>query len=100
MNGHTCARIGHMSSGARLYGVMNALLSLAKGRRINGYGGSTTSMKNGRKKHIIPYTKSKGISIMIWAAIWGGGHTEIYRMSRDEESARRGYSSRSYLEII
>ena len=37
---------------------------------------------------------------MIWAAIWGGGHTEIYQTSRDEESARRRYSSRSYLEII
>ena len=71
MNGHTCAKIGRMSSGARLYGVMNALLSLAKGSRINGYGGSTTSMKNGqkkkKKKHIIPYIKGKGISIMIWA---------------------------------
>jgi len=31
-------------------------------------------------------TKGKGISIMIWAAIWGGGHAEIYRMNRDEES--------------
>ena len=37
---------------------------------------------------------------MIWAAIWGGGHTEIYRMNRDEESARRGYSSQSYLKLI
>lgn len=37
---------------------------------------------------------------MIWAAIWGGGHTEIYQMSRDEESARRGYSSQSYLKLI
>ncbi|EYE97294.1 uncharacterized protein EURHEDRAFT_410355, partial [Aspergillus ruber CBS 135680] len=36
---------------------------------------------------------------MIWAAIWGGGHTEIYRMNRDEESARRGYSSRSSLRL-
>ena len=49
MDGHTCARIGRMSSGARLYGVMNVLLSLAKGNRINGYGGSTTSMKNGKR---------------------------------------------------
>lgn len=27
---------------------------------------------------------------MIWAAIWGGGYTEIYRMSQDEASMRRG----------
>ena len=26
--------------------------------------------------------------------------TEIYRMSRDEDSARRGYSSQSYLKLI
>ncbi|EYE93317.1 uncharacterized protein EURHEDRAFT_160916 [Aspergillus ruber CBS 135680] len=44
-----------------------------------------------KKKHIVPYTKSKGISIMVWAAVWGGGHTEIYRTSRDEEFAPRGY---------
>lgn len=37
---------------------------------------------------------------MIWAAIWGGGYTEIYQMSRDEASLRRGYSSQSYLELI
>ena len=50
MNGHICARIGHMINGARLHGVMNVQLSLAKGSRINGYGGSTISMKNGKKR--------------------------------------------------
>jgi hypothetical protein len=33
-------------------------------------------------------------------ANWGDGHTKIYRMSRDKESAQGGYSSRSYLKII
>lgn len=40
------------------------------------------------------------MSIMGLAAIWGGGYTEIYQMSRDEASAGRGYSSQSYLELI
>lgn len=37
---------------------------------------------------------------MIWAAIGGGGQTEIYRTNRNKESAKGGYSSHSYLEII
>ena len=39
-----------------------------------------------KKKNIVPYTKGKGMSIMIWAAIWGDGYTEIYQISRDEAS--------------
>ena len=51
-----------------------------------------------KKLYIIPYIKGNGISIMIWAEIWGNGYTEIYRMSQDEESARKGCSS--VLKII
>jgi transposase len=32
-----------------------------------------------KKEYIKPYTKGKGLSIMIWAAIWGMGHSEITR---------------------
>jgi hypothetical protein len=63
------ARIGRTSSGARLFGVMNVLLSLASERKINEYGGSITLTKSGEKKYIVPYIKGKGISIMTWAAI-------------------------------
>ena len=84
-----------MSSGARLYGVMNALVELGKGKKNQWVWRLNHFNEKWKKKHIIPYSKSKGISIMIWAAIWGGSQTEIYRMSRDEEYARRGYSSQS-----
>ena len=42
-----------------IYGVMNVQLSLAKGSRINGYGGSTTSMKNGKKSISFHTPKAK-----------------------------------------
>ena len=81
---------------------MDGLLTLARERKINGHGDSTTKTKNGQKKkiYVVRYKKGKGISIIIWAAIWGGGHTDIYRMNRVKESAQGGYSSRSYLQII
>lgn len=82
---------------------MDGLLTLARERKINGHGDSTTKAKNGQKKkknYVVRCKKGKGISIIIWAAIWGGGHTDIYRMNRIKESAQGGYSSRSYLQII
>lgn len=52
------------------------------------------------KEYIIPFKKGKGFSFMIWAAIWGDGHSEINRLSRDEDAPHRGYTARSYLEIL
>ena len=43
--------------------------------------------------------KAKGY-LMVCAAIWCSGNTEIYQMSRDEASTGRGFSSQSYLELI
>jgi hypothetical protein len=37
---------------------------------------------------------------MIWAAIWGSSHSEINRITRDENSCQNGYSVASYLEIL
>lgn len=53
-----------------------------------------------KKDYIIPYSKSKGISIMIWAAIWGDNHSEIDRMVRDSKAKKNGYSAASYLKIL
>jgi hypothetical protein len=36
-----------------------------------------------KKEYIIPYTKSKGLCIMIWAAIWGISHSEIIFLKCD-----------------
>ena len=57
-------------------------------------------MKNRKIIIFFLIQKVNEILIMIWAAIWGGGHTEIYRMNRDKESAQGGCSSCSYLKII
>ena len=65
---------------------MNVQWSQENERKINECGGSIILLKIGKKKHITSYYKGKGMSIMIWAAIWGDGHTEIYQMSRDEAS--------------
>jgi hypothetical protein len=53
-----------------------------------------------KKELIIPYKKGKGISYMIWGAIWGGSHSDINILSRDLEANRGGYSATSYLEIL
>jgi transposase len=53
-----------------------------------------------KKEYIKPYTKGKGLSIMIWAAIWGMGHSEITFLERDFESKKQGYSAKSYLEVL
>jgi hypothetical protein len=45
------------------------------------------------KEYIRPYTKGKGLCIMIWAAIWGPAHSEITFLERDFESKKQGYSA-------
>jgi hypothetical protein len=62
--------------------------------RINHHG------EKWKKDYIQPYQKSKGISIMVWAAIWGGGHSDISLLRSDLESNRQGFSRWSYLEIL
>ena len=52
------------------------------------------------KDMVQPYKKGKDISIMIWAAIWGGGKSNIVVMQRDEASLQQGYSANSYLAVL
>lgn len=70
-------------------------VELGKGKRNQWVWRLNHFTEKWKKKNIVPYTKGKGMSIMIWEAIWGGDYTEIYQMSRDEASLRRGYSSQS-----
>jgi hypothetical protein len=37
---------------------------------------------------------------MIWGAIFGGGCTDLFKMNRDPNSKRNGYSRWSYLEAL
>lgn len=53
-----------------------------------------------KKEFIQPYKKGKGIAIMIWASIWGDGHSEITIMDCDPESKRQGYFANSYIKVL
>ena len=41
-----------------------------------------------KMEFIQPYKKGKGLSIMIWAAIWGGAHSEITILDCDFSNLR------------
>lgn len=40
------------------------------------------------------------ISIMVWAAIFTGGRTELIVMVHDEEAKRKGFSAKSYIKAL
>jgi hypothetical protein len=46
------------------------------------------------------YTCGKNMKVMVWAAFWDTGRTQLYIMDRDFESKKHGYSARSYLEVL
>jgi transposase len=37
---------------------------------------------------------------MIWAAIWGQNHSNVYFLDRDFESKKHGYSAQSYIKVL
>lgn len=37
---------------------------------------------------------------MVWACFWGGGRSELVRMTRDSEAKKQGYTANSYLEVL
>ena len=52
------------------------------------------------KKMIDPYPKGKGVSVMVWAAFWGQGRSDLYKLARDFEAKKHGYSANSYIEVL
>jgi len=52
------------------------------------------------KDMIMPYTKGKDITIMIWAAIWGNEASDCIILYGDDEATRGGVSARSYLTLL
>ena len=49
---------------------------------------------------IDPYTKGKGVSVIVWAAFWARERSILWLMSRDKRSLRQGYTAGSYLECL
>ena len=48
---------------------------------------------------IQPVSKGKGASVMVWAAFWGEGRSDLYKLARDFEAKKMGYPANSYLEF-
>jgi len=44
--------------------------------------------------------RGKGLRVMVWAAIWGAGISDLYPLERDFESKKHGYSAASYIKIL
>jgi transposase len=59
-----------------------------------------TRLQRYDRDKIQAYHKGKDISIMVWAAFWGSGRSEILRVPFDPESQRGGASSHSYLGML
>ena len=52
-------------------------------------------------KMLSVYSKGKGVSVMVWAAIYDGcKRSELVIMERDPESKRGGYSTNSYIATL
>jgi hypothetical protein len=49
---------------------------------------------------VTTYKAGKDIRVMVWGAFWASGRSDLYIMDRDFESAKHGYSARSYLEVL
>ena len=49
---------------------------------------------------IQPIPKGKDIWIIIWAAFWGDGISELYPLEQDFKSKKMGYSANSYINVL
>ena len=52
------------------------------------------------KEMVQTYGTNKNIKVMVWGAFWDNGRSNLYIMDRDFESAKHGYSARSYIEVL
>ena len=59
-----------------------------------------TPQEKWNKEMIEPYKKGKDITVIVWAAFWGSGRSDLIRMARDSNARRQGYSATSYLQLL
>ena len=53
-----------------------------------------------KPSHVQTYSTGKGLSIMVWAAFWGSGRSDLVFLDRDFDSKKLGYSARSYITVL
>lgn len=53
-----------------------------------------------KKEMIQPVPKGKGVSVMVWAAFWEDGRSDLYKSARNFAFKKMGYSANSYLELL
>ncbi len=95
--GVSCVRIG---CGRSERYTSSATRHQSSWEKVDDNGSFECHSKNGLKEFILPRTKNKDISVMVWSAIWAGGRSDLVIMERDEESKRGGYSARSYQLVL
>ena len=49
---------------------------------------------------IQPYKKGHDVSVMVWAAFWGKGRSDLVKLSKDFAAKKMGYSANSYVEVL
>ena len=52
------------------------------------------------KKMIQPFPKRKGVNVMVWACFHGEGRSDFYKLARDFEVKKMGYSAALYIEVL
>ena len=52
------------------------------------------------KNMVQGFPKGKGVTVMVWAAFWGEGRSDLYKLARDFEAKKHGYSANSYIEVL
>ena len=53
-----------------------------------------------KKPMIQTYEKGKEVKVMLWGAFWRKGRSDLYKLARDFEAKKMGYSANSCLELL
>lgn len=75
-------------------------VEIGRGKRHRWCFGINHHNEKFDKDDVTTYKKGRGMSIMIWGAIFCGGSSRIVQMQRDELAKRNGYTARSYLDVL
>ncbi len=74
--------------------------SVERGKGKNRVWVFRTPADKWNKEMVNAVPKGKGVSVMVWAAFWGAGRSDLNKMERDSGSKKNGYSANSYIKIL